>query len=324
MSKISIIIPCYNAGEHLAEAVQSALAQTWPSVEVIIVDDGSTDAATLQLLRESSWPRTRVFHQPNAGPAAARNRAIREATGEYILPLDADDIIEPTYVAKAAAVLDAQPEVGIVYCKATKFGAEQGPWELPHFSGDELALGNVIFVSALFRKADWAAVDGFDERLRYGMEDYDFWIKLVHAGRKVVQLDDFLFRCRVSAQSRTSAFEQDREQVVATYAEIFRAHRDFFADHAESLFRHRFALRARLERESKDAKFELDGLKASKQEADRYNASLLASKREADRYNASLRSELERARVSQARMQHRFRALRFLWPRDDGEPGKPE
>lgn len=315
MTRVSIAIPCWNAGTGLGEAIQSALAQTQTDVEIVIVDDGSTDAETLRLLNVSDWPRTRVIRQANAGPAAARNRAIAEATGEYILPLDADDLLEPTYAAKAAVVLDAQPDVGIVYCRATKFGAEEGPWDLPTFSPGELALGNVIFTSAMFRKADWESVGGFDEGFRHGMEDYDFWIRLVHAGRKVVQLPEALFRYRVRDGSRTGLFEQDREQVVATYAGIFRKNRDFFAEHAESLFRRHFAmlkdlngLHARLARESQAAATERETLLEHKSEADRYNASLLEA-------NAKLVAEIEQVRRLYARLRSRFRWLWFIWPR---------
>ena len=242
MNKVSIVIPCYNAGEFLAETVQSALAQTYADIEVVIVDDGSLDPATQFLLDQASWPRTRIIRQANAGPAAARNRAVQEATGAYILPLDADDTIEPEYVAKAVAVLDARPEVGVVYCKATKFGAEQGPWSLPDYALRELVIDNVIFVTALYRKVDWFAVGGYNERLRHGVEDYEFWVKIVHLGREVVQLDEYLFNYRIQQKSRTTSFQDGRANVVATYAEIFRANQDFYAKHAEFLFEHRFGL----------------------------------------------------------------------------------
>lgn len=312
MSKVSIVIPCHNDGAHLDDAVKSALAQTWS--EVVIVDDGSTDPATLRLLESMDDPSVRVFHQPNAGPAAARNRAIQEARGEYILPLDADDLLQLTYAAKAAAVLDTRPDVGIVYCRATKFGAEEGPWDLPAFSPDELALGNVIFASAMFRRADWEGVGGFDETLRHGMEDYDFWIRLVYAGRKVVRLDETLFHCRVRERSRTALFEEDRELVVATYARIFRKNRDFFAEHADSLFRRQFAL-------VKEVAALDTRLAEESRSADTERARLVQAKAEADRYNVALRSELEhlqveleQARAQCAAMQRRFRLLKPLWP----------
>jgi len=242
MSKVSIVIPCYNAGKYLDEAVQSALSQTYPDIEVIVVDDGSQDPATRRLLERAKWPRTRIIHQINAGPAAARNRAVREARGAYILPLDADDTIEPGYVAKAVAVLEARPEVGVVYCKAAKFGAEQGPWCLPDYALRELVIDNVIFVTALYRREDWRVVGGYNEKLRHGVEDYDFWVKIIHLGREVVQLDEHLFNYRVQQKSRTTSFLEERENVVATYAEIFRANQDFYAKHAEFIFEHRFGL----------------------------------------------------------------------------------
>lgn len=248
MNTVSVVIPCYNAGAFLEEAVQSALAQTWDATEVVIVDDGSTDPATLGLLQRADWPRTRIIHQANAGPSAARNAAIRVAAGEFILPLDADDRIDPTYVQKAMTAFAEDPDLGVVYCKATRFGAAQGPWDLPEYSLRELVIDNVIFVSGVFRKADWARVGGFDEHLTHGVEDYAFWVKLVNAGCRVRQLDEALFHYRVQAESRTSGFSRDRDVVVATYADIFRKNIDFYAKHAEVLFEHRFALHDELGR----------------------------------------------------------------------------
>lgn len=248
MPRVSIVIPCFNAGEHLDEAVRSALAQTHADLEVVVIDDGSTDPATRRLLAEAAWPRTRVLHQANAGPSAARNAAIAAATGEYILPLDADDRIEPGYVEQAVAVLEARPAVGVVYCRALKFGAESGPWQLPDYNERELAVDNVIFVTSLFRREDWSRVGGFNPELRHGVEDYDFWLRIVGLGREVVRLDAPLFHYRVQASSRTTGFSADREAMVATYARIFRDHQPFFARHAEALFAYRFAVMDELDR----------------------------------------------------------------------------
>lgn len=248
MNRVSIVIPCYNGGAHLDDAVRSALAQTWQDIEIVVVDDGSTDLATIALLDTAAWPRTRILRQANAGPSAARNAAITAASGEFILPLDADDRIEPDYVEKAVQVLLARPEVGIVYCKALKFGADSGPWQLPAFSERELAIDNVIFVTSLFRRADWERVGGFNPALRHGVEDYDFWLKLVGSGRAVVQLDEPLFHYRVQQASRTTGFSANRAVMVETYARIFRDNQPFFARNAEVLFEHRFALYDELQR----------------------------------------------------------------------------
>lgn len=240
--RVSIVIPCFNAGDLLVEAVESALAQTHDDVEVVIVDDGSTDARTIQIVETSHWPRTRVIRQANAGPAAARNAAISAATGRYILPLDADDRIGPEYASEALRVLRRQPEVGVVYCRAEKFGAEGGPWLLPAYNLRELVIDNVVFVTAMFRREDWERVGGYSEGLRHGVEDYDFWIKIVSLGREVVQLEGCHFFYRVQQQSRTTGFSRDRAVMVRTYADIVRANAPFFLENMEFIFEHRFEL----------------------------------------------------------------------------------
>lgn len=247
-ARVSVVIPCYNAGEYLEEAVQSALAQTYRDVEVIVVDDGSTDARTKEILDGANWPNTTIIRQANGGPSAARNRAISAASGEFILPLDADDRISPAYIEKAVAVMQARPEVGIVYCKAHKFGVEKGAWQLPAYTLNELVIDNVIFCTSLYRKEDWSRVGGYNESLRHGMEDYEFWIKLVHLGCAVHQIDEPLFFYRIQQNSRTTGFMANNRKVVSTYADIFRANKDFFADNAEILFEHRFQLYDELNR----------------------------------------------------------------------------
>lgn len=242
MDRVSIIIPCYNAGDHLVEAVESALAQSHDDIEVVIVDDGSTDKRTIELLETPRWPNTRVIRQANGGPAAARNKAISAATGDYILPLDADDRIGPGYAAEALRVLKERPEVGVVYCRAEKFGAENGPWLLPAYNLRELVIDNVVFVTAMYRKEDWARVGGYNEGLRHGVEDYDFWIKMVSLGREVTQLESCHFFYRVQRQSRTTGFSQDRGAMVKTYADIVRSNAPFFLKNMEFIFEHRFGL----------------------------------------------------------------------------------
>ncbi|MCI5167028.1 MAG: glycosyltransferase family 2 protein, partial [Candidatus Electrothrix sp. GM3_4] len=118
MPRVSVVIPCYNQGSFIDETIHSVLAQTWQYFEIIVVNDGSTDPFTVNHLQQLNFPKTRVLHTENQGLSSARNNGIREAQGEYILPLDADDRIGPTYLEQAIRLLDADPELGIVYCKA--------------------------------------------------------------------------------------------------------------------------------------------------------------------------------------------------------------
>jgi len=244
---VSVIIPCFNSGKFITKAVESALGQTCNELEVIIIDDGSTDKQTIEVINNSKWERTRILRQEHKGPATARNTGIRVAKGEFVLPLDADDYIDPTYVEKALAGMRAHPEVGIVYCKTMRFGIENGPWELPPYSLDRMVIDNIIICTALYRKSDWEKVDGYTETMRHGVEDYDFWIKLLSKDIGVYRIDEYLFHYRVHKSSRTTNFLGDRESTIAEYAEIFRNNRDFFVKHADIIYRYRFDLHAELE-----------------------------------------------------------------------------
>ena len=131
--KVSLIIPCYNQSKYVEEEINSALSQTYKNTEIICINDGSTDesAQVIENCAKNNQKIIFINRKENKGVVTARNTAIEAATGEYILPLDADDTIEPTYVEKAARILDANPQIGIVYCRAKLFGAQNGEWTLP-------------------------------------------------------------------------------------------------------------------------------------------------------------------------------------------------
>jgi glycosyltransferase involved in cell wall biosynthesis len=196
---------------YLDEAVDSALAQTFGDFEILVVNDGSTDEFTNQLLAGYRRPRTRVIHTENRGLAEARNTGIREAQGEYILPLDADDRIGPEYLEKGVALLDQQPDVGIVYCLAETFGARTGPWPSPSYSLGRMLLGNLIFCSALFRRADWERAGGYNPNMAAGWEDWDFWLSIIGQGRTVRRIPETLFFYRVKEISMARSMDVARK-----------------------------------------------------------------------------------------------------------------
>lgn len=235
MPKVSVVIPCFNQGEYLEEAVDSVLNQSLQDLEVIVVNDGSSDPTTVRLLESFSRPRTRVIHTNNSGLPAARNNGIAQACSPYILPLDADDRIVGRYLQEGVAILDAQPEVGIVYCLAETFGAVSGPWRLPEFSPARICVENPIFCSALFRKSDWEAVGGYDIRMRYGWEDWDFWLSLVERGRQVVRISEVLFQYRVSGKSMTRTMGYG--QKLSMMSRMLMNHRHHYARNVLSVLR---------------------------------------------------------------------------------------
>lgn len=231
MPRVSVIIPCYNQGRFLAESLDSVLRQTWQDFEIIVVDDGSDEEDTRRILAALERPRTTVLHTVNQGLAAARNNGIRACSGEYILPLDADDRIGPRYLEEAVAALDEQPGLGIVYCRAELFGAVEGPWALPDYSLEEMLVENCIFCTALFRRGDWEQVGGYDTGLVHGWEDYDFWLSLIERGRRVSCLPATHFYYRVSEDSMVRA--RPRRHKVESFSRIYRRHEGLFSEHIE-------------------------------------------------------------------------------------------
>jgi glycosyltransferase involved in cell wall biosynthesis len=183
---VSVIIPCYNYARFLPDAVASVLAQTFTDWELIVVDDGSTDATLMtarQLMARHSDRRIRVFRQPNSGPAAARNTGAKRATGTYLLFLDADDILAPPLLERTMAILRAQPAVGFVYSGMRLFGQDRHEWPSVAFDLPRLALDNYVLPHALVRRAAWEQVGGFDPaRSLWGFEDWDFWLRVATSG----------------------------------------------------------------------------------------------------------------------------------------------
>lgn len=240
---VSVIMPCYNDGRYIEESIRSLKNQTFTDYELIVIDDGSDDPETLRILSALPDDHIRLLHTDHVRPAGARNHGIRQARGKYILPLDSDDLIEPTYLEKAVRILDENENIGIVYCYADLFGCRTGRWDLPDYSREQMLLDNVIFVTALFRREDWAAVGGFKENMDVGIEDYDFWLALLELGREVHQIPEVLFRYRIKETSRTTEFKQNCEQMQRAYRTIFENHRKLYQDNYDLIIP---ALRDRL------------------------------------------------------------------------------
>ncbi|TMV50800.1 glycosyltransferase [Paenibacillus mesophilus] len=224
MSRVSVIMPCFNDGAYIEEAVASVYAQTYKNIELIIIDDGSDDENTLNVLNKIKNSNTKFLRTNRLRPAGARNAGIEQATGKYILPLDSDDIIEKNYVEKAVEILEGNQEVGVVYCYADLFGEKSGRWDLPNYSLEKMLLDNVVFVTALFHKEDWEKVGGFNTNMKHGMEDYDFWLSVMELGREIYQIPEVLFHYRIKPTSRTTEFLTNVQIVRETYFDIYKNH----------------------------------------------------------------------------------------------------
>jgi glycosyltransferase involved in cell wall biosynthesis len=229
MPRVSVIIPTYNNARLVTQAVESALAQTYADVEVIVADDGSTD--NTQAILAGYGMKIKIIHQENGGPATARNSGFRASRGDYLLFLDSDDLIPPDKLKLQVSFLETQPDFGLVYSAWQQIN-EDGTRVLgevrPNKQGQvlkEILRRDLFFFpgAAVIRRECLEQVGPFDESL-YGCEDADMWLRLARAGYAFGYIDLPLFQYRFHAGSITG--NVDLRQVRSWLASLDK----FFAD----------------------------------------------------------------------------------------------
>lgn len=205
--KVDIIIPAYNQGHYLKASVESALRQTWSNLEVIIVDDGSTDN-TATVAQSFADERVTYIYQENAGLSAARNTGINHATGDYISFLDSDDLFFPNKISLLLNQFEEQPELGFCAGTAVLIDDVGEPIGKTYGLGmpkkpAEWLLGNRIHVGSVLVKREWINQVGlFDETLR-ACEDWDMWVRLSVAGCQMGWIPDEVSKYRVHGEQMT-------------------------------------------------------------------------------------------------------------------------
>lgn len=205
--KVDIIIPAYNQGHYLKECVESALAQTWENIEVIIVDDGSTDN-TAEVGQSFDDPRVTYIYQDNKGLSGARNTGIENSTGEFVSFLDSDDLFLPTKISKLMGLFTDNPELGL--CAGDSILIDDAGEPIGKTYGDgmpnrpeEWLNGNRIHVGSVLVKKVWLdEVEPFDENLR-ACEDWDMWLRLAMVGCQMKWLPETVSKYRVHGHQMT-------------------------------------------------------------------------------------------------------------------------
>ena len=226
---VSVVIPCHNSTAFLAETVESVLAQTLPEVEIIMVDDGSTDhtASWIEQRIVTSPDRgIRLIRQANAGVAAARNRGISEARGRFVLPLDADDLIAPTMLEESAELLEANPDLSLVYTDRQDFGDIERVWTAGQFDLQRLKYFNQIAYCCMFRKSMWEHIKGYRTNVN-GFDDWDFWVAAAWRGFKGRHLPKPLLKHR---RRQGSFLWRILDQYEPLFAQVILNNRAAYAD----------------------------------------------------------------------------------------------
>jgi|ERR1035438_2138522 glycosyltransferase involved in cell wall biosynthesis len=218
--KVSVVTPCFNHGEFLPEAVASITAVKRDDVESIVVDDGSTDDRTREEIDALIEQGIKVVRQENRGLAAARNAGVIVSKGEYILPLDADNRLRCGYIEHGIRILDANPQIGVVYGDAEYIGVRTGRWHVGPFDRDQLLHWNYIDACAIYRRSVWEQNSGYDSTMPVqGWEDWDFWLGALEHGWQFAYVPEVLFDYRIANESMITharGFEKQIEEFIAT------------------------------------------------------------------------------------------------------------
>ncbi|MEX2322683.1 MAG: glycosyltransferase [Acidimicrobiia bacterium] len=225
---ISVVIPCFDQGQWVTDAVVSVFEQEHRSWEVILVDDGSTDPDTIAILDDlARWPRVRSIRQDNRGLSSARNVGMEAARGEYLIPLDADDEITPRFMADLLGRLEANPRAAFAHCWAELFGDVHALWATRPPNPYWERCSNSVVGCVLMRREAWKAVGGYDETMRDGNEDWELWVRLAAAGWEQVRVMEPLFRYRKHGETMSvateSQFERGRAQIVERHPDLYTA-----------------------------------------------------------------------------------------------------
>jgi len=238
---VAVIVPCYQHGRYLPECIASIHAQTLPAAQIIVVDDSSEDAETdAALAALAGDPAVTVIRMDaNSGPSAARNRALREVTAAYVLPLDADDLLLPEALADMVAQLESAPaDVGFVFPNPQHFGNRNDYVQSPAYNLHLLLRDNYCPATSLFDRRVFDAGVSYDDEIVFGHEDWDIVLQLAERGVSGAVAHGPTFKYRRRGFSRVNAVEYGPESF---HDEIERRHPSLYAPEARARVKARWA-----------------------------------------------------------------------------------
>jgi glycosyltransferase involved in cell wall biosynthesis len=226
VGSIAVVIPCFNDREMLESAVASAETQD-AAPEIVVVDDGTTDPATLELLRRFDARGIRVIQQTNQGPAPARMAGVRATDADYVFALDADDLLAPGGLRRLGEVLDRHPEAAAAWGAVRAFGEVEYVGDRSPHSLDpwEITFQNHLPIGSLYRRSALLDVGGW--QFPGGYEDWDLWMSLAERGWKGIGISDVTAWYRVQRGRRLSRSSRRHEE---RYVKLRARHPALFAE----------------------------------------------------------------------------------------------
>ncbi|MDF0673219.1 MAG: glycosyltransferase family A protein [Nitrospira sp.] len=229
---ISVIIPCYNYGIFIKGAIESVLAQTFQRFEILVINDGSTDDLTTDILQNLRYEKTTIIHQANQGLAQTRNNGAALAAGKYICYLDPDDFFDSTYLEKTLPLLETDESLGSCYSWVRCFGDFESIWETDDLDPFLLRQRCIAPSQSVIRTEAWRKVkerngSGFLSRYNGYFEDWVFWIDMVQCGYRGQVIREPLIRYRVHKTSLGATHKPGRKKMLPV---LHDDRREFFFD----------------------------------------------------------------------------------------------
>lgn len=214
--KVSVILPVYNSEEFIKETIKSALSQIYKDFEIIVVNDGSTDKSE-EIIKSFSDKRITCVYQENQGRSKARNKGISLAKGKYIAFLDSDDIWLSKHLEVGVGILEARPEVCVVYSDITYIGDDGKPlfrdssWKGRRYSGTPF--GNLVkrgfipFSTSIIKRETLMEIGLFDSEMEPS-EDWDLWLRLVRRNYRIQYIDEALTNYRWKSSNESESYQK--------------------------------------------------------------------------------------------------------------------
>lgn len=213
---VSIVVPVYKTEAYLKECLKSIASQSFINWECVIVDDGSDQPEFIDAIAQNVLShKARVIHQKNRGLSSARNTGIEASQGRLVVCLDSDDYLHPDYLARTTAAMGASPNAGVTYCWTQYVGTRTDSYKPADVSLFWLLQRNHINVTSLFKKEIWSRIGGFDETMKIGHEDWEFWIRAGLAGYTFHCVPEILFYYRISPKSMVTEVTAKRFDTIS-------------------------------------------------------------------------------------------------------------
>lgn len=235
-SIISVCVPFYNHGAYIRDTLNSIYASDYPKLEVIILNDGSTDKHSLEILTEveKEYKNLKVIHTKNQGVASARNQMAEIASGEYIAFIDSDDRISPSFYTQAAKVLNQYENVGFVSSWIKEFDSSYKVWVAWNTEFPYLLCHNTLTVGTVVRKKAYLASGGMKPLLAENLEDYECWISICEQGWIGVIIPELHYFYRIRSDSRLA--NSNREQLLYLYEIIASLHPNLYREYGAEIY----------------------------------------------------------------------------------------